>query len=131
MQEEVLQKGTARFVESLRTSSLSKSSFDILPYIQNTAMDVIVRLICGYDLEAVKSGHELHSTAVTTDRAFRLSVYYLQFRRLSSFLTDPLENVLGKLTMRFGMLDYMDFVTPLVQTRMQTPTSQPDMGQYI
>jgi len=132
LQEDVFLENAERLVQSLKPSTNSEPAFDIQPYLQNVAMDIILRLICGLDLQAFHSGSTPHPTAVTTDRAFRLSIWYLQFRRLSSLIADPLENLLGKLTLRLGMLDYMDFVTPLIQDRLQSSTSsRPDIGQSI
>jgi len=131
LQEDVLLENTERLVQSLKPSTDSKTAFNIQPYLQNVAMDIIIRLVCGRDLQAIHSGNIPHPTAVTTDRAFRLSVYYLQFRRLSSLIANPLENLLGKLTLHLGMLDYMDFVTPFIQDRLKSSSTRPDIGQSI
>jgi cytochrome P450 len=131
LQEDVLLETAGRLIGSLQSSTVSEPTFDIHPYLQNAAMDIMMRLIIGLDLQAIHSGDVPHPTTVTTDRAFRLSILYLQFRRLSSLITDPLENLVGKLTLRFGMLDYMDFVTPLVQDRLKSSNPRPDFVSYM
>jgi len=132
IQEDIIRENNVRLIQNLHTAIASGKSFDITPYLKNLAMDFIVNFICGHDLQAFKHGSEPHSACVTTDRAFKLSIWYLQFRRLSSFIADPLEAILGSLTLRLGMLDYMDFVSPLLKERLKTESpGSKDIVSYM
>lgn len=127
--EDILIEYSKDLVQSLKSSTTPEVAFDIKPWIQNTALDIIVRLTCGLELGAAKTGHIPHPAIARLQRALSAGSLYTQFLRLPSLIVDPLEKLLKQLASRHSLLDMVDFARPLIRERLENGNERTDYSE--
>lgn len=130
-QEDLIVDPMRRFLGSLKSLAASENPFDIIPMLQNTILDIVTRHTCREDLRATECGISFHPLASNIDYAIRISLIYVAFRPVFAFILDPTERVLKGLALRYGVLERMDFINPLVKKRLKLENNKPEYSDYL